>query len=103
MDPKVVTDASQVAFDSFRRDYLVASVVVLLLVNAGWALALRGVLRALGAAQEARVMDQKAGADRLAIQLDRNTNAVEALLMDAQRRSKARRGTDAPAEPGKGT
>jgi F0F1-type ATP synthase membrane subunit b/b' len=101
MDPiavKAATDAAQLAQDAFRRDYLVASVVVLLLVNGAWAYALSRVIRALGAAQEARVEDQKTAADRLALQLDKNTNAVEALLMDAQRRARARRTTDSPTD-----
>ncbi len=100
MDPKAITDVSQVAFDAFRRDYLVASVVVLLVINGAWAVALRGVLKALASVQEARVADQKEAKQELALHLDKNTDAVTMLLMDARKRAKAKRVGDAGTDPG---
>jgi hypothetical protein len=101
VDPKAITDTSLVAFDAFRRDYLVASVVVLLVINGCWAWAMRAVLKSLASVQEARVADQKEAKQELALHLDKNTDAVTMLLMDARKRAKARRSTDAPAtDPG---
>lgn len=96
MDPKAVLDVSQVTFDSFRRDYLVASVVVLLVVNGAWALAVRGLVRALGAAQEARVQDKKDDRREISIHMDRSTEAMTLMLSEVQQRAKRRRSTDPP-------
>ena len=65
MPPEAAQKAAEVAFDAFRRDYLVASVVVLLLVNGAWAYALRAVLRTLSDVQEKRVLDRDAQGTRL--------------------------------------
>ena len=96
MDPKVTLDISREAFDAFRRDYLVASVVVLLLVNGAWAWAVRGLVRALSEVQNARVADHKEAekryesvANRMAVHMDKSTEATVALLSREQ--SKRRR------------
>lgn len=96
---KLATAAEQM----FRRDYLIASVVTLLASNGIWAWAMRGVLRKLSAVEESRVQDQKEGerraeglAQRMAIHMDRATEATVMSLADAQARGKKRRATDAP-------
>jgi hypothetical protein len=98
MDPKAAMDTANVLADQFRRDYLVASVVVLIVshavVNWFWSRAFIRMTEKLTLAQEARVVDQKEDKAELAGHLDKASTAVEMFLDDARRRAKARRSTD---------
>lgn len=106
MDPQLALEASKQAAEEFRRDYLVASVVVLLashaIVNSFWARAFARVVDKLTAAQEARVQDKKEDRQELAVHMDRSTEAMTLMLAEAQQRARRRRATDPPvlgAEP----
>lgn len=99
-DAKTALDAAERAFDLFRRDYLVASVVVLLLVNGVWAWAFSRVWGRLNEVQDKRVEDQIAGekranlvAERLAAHMDKATETSVVVLraVDELLRSKGRR------------
>ena len=103
MDPTAAIEAAKAAEEAFRRDYLVASVVILLGVNVAWGLAVRALVNALGKAQEARVLDQKedrgryeALVDRTSVHLDRVSEMSTLLLADAQRKAKFKRGGTDP-------
>ncbi len=87
LDPKVAIETAKETFDLFRRDYLVASVVVMLAINAIWAWAYSRIFRELARVNEARVQDGKDGerraeklTDRMAIHMDRSAEAAVMLL-----------------------
>ncbi len=103
MDPKSAIEVSNATFDLFRRDYLIASVVVLLLVNGVWAWAFSRVWNQLNRVQDRRVQDHIDGEarasallNRMAVHLDKNTEATTMMLMEAQARAKRRRKDDPP-------
>jgi hypothetical protein len=88
IDPKVAMDATREAYEGFERNFKVATVIMLLVQNIGWAWAMRGVLRKLSEVQEARVQDGKDGErraekllDRMAVHLDRAAEATSANSM----------------------
>lgn len=102
MDPVLAMKVAEATEAAFRRDYLVASVVVLLVVNGAWAYAVRGLVRKLSEVQDARVQDHKEGAaryegvsNRMAVHMDKSTEATVAFLTKAQ----AARGARAAKEP----
>lgn len=100
IDPQQAIEVAKETFDAFRRDYLVASVVVLLLVNGVWAWGFSRVWKKLSEVQDQRVEDQIKGearaaalADRMAAHMDRGTEtgihmlrAIDELLRQKQRK-----------------
>jgi hypothetical protein len=105
MPPELAIKAAQETYDALRRDYLIASVVILLLVNVAWAYALRSVMVRLTEVQEKRVQDHKEArkehgelAARMAVHMERSTEAAIHLLREAElMRSKRRGNKDVPA------
>lgn len=101
VDTQAAVEVAKETFDAFRRDYLVASVVVLLLVNSVWAWGFSRVWKKLSEVQDQRVDDQIKGearaaalADRMAAHMDRGTEtgihmlrAIDELLRQKQRKS----------------
>lgn len=91
MDPKLALEITKETAELFRRDYLVASVLVLVVSNIAWAWAMRGVLNRLAATQDKRVEDQIAGEkraeallNRMATHMDRSSEASVRLLQEAE-------------------
>lgn len=83
VEPQVALDAVKATYDGFQRNFVIATVVMLIVQNVAWAWAVRGILRKLSAVEEARVADGKEWAQRLALHLDRNTEMAEALVRKA--------------------
>lgn len=80
-------DATKQAYEAFRRDFLVASVVTMLLTNIAWAVAFWRLLNKLTEAQDKRVEDLKDGearavklTDRMAVHMDRSSEATVLFL-----------------------
>ena len=87
MDPQVAIEATRAAYEGFRKDFIVGTTVALVVSHLFWVVAYGRLLRRMDAVQDARVADQKAMTDRVAVHMDRSATAID-LLLEAQRRGK---------------
>lgn len=91
VDPQVAIDATRQAYEGFRKDFIVATTVALVLSHLIWIVAYGRLLRhfhtTVNRVQEARVDDQKEATKRIAIFMDKSAESLD-LFMEAQRQGK---------------
>lgn len=83
VDPQVAIDTTKAMYEGFRRDFIIATVIMLVVQNVGWAWAMVAIVRKLSAVHESRVQDGKDGErraekllDRMAVHMDRASEAT---------------------------
>lgn len=83
IDPQVAIDATKAAYDGFEKNFVVATVVSLVVSHGLWIWAYSRKSREVDRVQEKRVQDGKDWSERMATHLDRNTEMAEALVRKA--------------------
>lgn len=85
IDPQVAIDATKAAYDGFQKNFVVATVVSLVVSHAVWIVAYGRLLRkftdVFTSVQEARVQDQKEANKRMSVHMDRAAEGLQMLAL----------------------